>query len=395
MRRWMALLVALFLIANVTFESVGETGKETPLELTINELTDATPEITPIEATVNNGIFRVESGGPQPDILINEIMYAPSDGWGGWSNEWIELYNNGSDDINLSGWSIDSKNIPDVILGAGEYLIIARNDKKFFEYYEGCPCNVVKVAIRLRNSGEVLMLNDSSSNIIDSVDYTPYADAGLAKNNNRTLERNSTGGFEESEVDGGTPCEWNSIMLENQPRIIAYAPESPVYDNENGTRTFNITIDQTANVTWLINGTQVDFDEGVTEAEYTNTSARMGIWNVSAIVENPNGMAMQTWTWYVFSSGESWFTIHLEPGYNLISIPLDDPSITDAQSLIEKINLQGGSCTEVVSWNGTAWLSYAPPNPLNNVEIEGGKGYFVHVTIESDVTFVGTAWETG
>jgi len=177
------------------------------------------------------------------------------------------------------------------------------------------------------------------------------------------------------------------------PAIISFAPPSPVYDNENATRIFNITIDQVANVTWLMNGTQVDFDENVTEANYTNTSAVVGTWNVSAVVENANGTTMQTWIWHVLPAGTSWFTVHLKPEYNLISVPVNDTSITDAQSLIEKINAQGGNCTEVISWNGTAWLSYAPPNPLNNVAIEGGKGYFVHVTVESNVIFTGTAWK--
>ncbi|MBA7532524.1 hypothetical protein ES705_24750 [subsurface metagenome] len=96
----------------------------------------------------------------------------------------------------------------------------------------------------------------------------------------------------------------------------------------------------------------------------------------------------------VMGPEDSKYTIHLKPEYQNISAPLNDTSITDARSLINKINEQGGNCTEFISWNGTAWLSYAPPDdPLNNVTIKGGEGYFVHVTRESDVTFIGTAWE--
>ena len=96
----------------------------------------------------------------------------------------------------------------------------------------------------------------------------------------------------------------------------------------------------------------------------------------------------------VMGPGDSKYTIHLKPEYQNISAPLNDTTITDARSLINKINAQGGNCTEFISWNGTAWLSYVPPkNPLNNVTIKGGEGYFVHVTRESDVTFIGTAWE--
>ena len=49
-------------------------------------------------------------------------------------------------------------------------------------------------------------------------------------------------------------------------------------------------------MTWLINGTIVqDTNTSVTTASYTNTSAALGVWNVSAVVESANGADMQTW----------------------------------------------------------------------------------------------------
>jgi len=83
------------------------------------------------------------------------------------------------------------------------------------------------------------------------------------------------------------------------PSIIGYAPESPVRDIEEATRTFNITVDQTVNVSWQINGTEVQNNKSTKEASYTNTSAVIGTWNVSAIASNPNGTVMQTWIWNV------------------------------------------------------------------------------------------------
>jgi hypothetical protein len=83
------------------------------------------------------------------------------------------------------------------------------------------------------------------------------------------------------------------------PTIISFAPPPPVSDCEGATRTFNITINQTVNVSWLINGTEVFNQTGVTESAYTNTSAAVGTWNVSAIASNPNGTDMQTWIWNI------------------------------------------------------------------------------------------------
>ncbi|KAF5438187.1 PKD repeat-containing protein [Candidatus Methanophagaceae archaeon] len=83
------------------------------------------------------------------------------------------------------------------------------------------------------------------------------------------------------------------------PKIISSAPESPVNDIERAIRTFNITVNQTVNVSWQINGTEVQTNESVTEVTYTNTSAAVGTWNVSAIVTNANGSDMLVWVWNV------------------------------------------------------------------------------------------------
>ena len=84
------------------------------------------------------------------------------------------------------------------------------------------------------------------------------------------------------------------------PTITSYSPaEATVSDTEGATRTFSIATNQTVNVSWLINGTEVQTNEGVTTASYTNTSAAVGTWNVSAIASNENGTAMRTWTWHV------------------------------------------------------------------------------------------------
>jgi hypothetical protein len=94
-----------------------------------------------------------------------------------------------------------------------------------------------------------------------------------------------------------------------QPEVIGAAPDSPVSDISGATRTFNITVDQTVNVTWYINGEQVQFNESVTTADYTNTSAAAGTWNVTTIASNENGTTMQTWIWNVTAAPAATFNI--------------------------------------------------------------------------------------
>ncbi|RCV63531.1 CASH domain-dontaining protein [Methanophagales archaeon] len=93
----------------------------------------------------------------------------------------------------------------------------------------------------------------------------------------------------------------NYIVKPHSPSCTSHAPESPVNDYVGANRTFEITIDQTVDVSWQINGTEVQTNASVTAAAYTNTSAVNGTWNVSAIVTNANGTDMQTWDWTVTS----------------------------------------------------------------------------------------------
>ncbi|HEY9206245.1 MAG TPA: hypothetical protein VIO58_10030 [Candidatus Methanoperedens sp.] len=84
------------------------------------------------------------------------------------------------------------------------------------------------------------------------------------------------------------------------PAITDFNPiTSTVKNNVSDSRTFSITVNQTVNITWFINGTPVQTNNGVTSASYTNTSAALGIWNVTAIASNTNGTDSQMWIWIV------------------------------------------------------------------------------------------------
>ena len=126
--------------------------------------------------------------------------------------------------------------------------------------------------------------------------------------------------YEALSYDNSTPLygrswDWNGVywvlwpegnymircVVDAPPEITSFTPPSPVNDTEGATRTFNITINQIVNVSWRINGTEVYPDKNVIESRYTNTSATIGTWNVSAIVSNANGIARQTWIWHVTS----------------------------------------------------------------------------------------------
>ena len=95
------------------------------------------------------------------------------------------------------------------------------------------------------------------------------------------------------------------------PNITSFAPASPVSDIAGASRTFNITANQTVNVTWYINGYRVQLNESVLKANYTNISAAEGIWIVNATATNTTtGLsASKEWTWRVSVANITGFTL--------------------------------------------------------------------------------------
>ncbi|HJH27401.1 MAG TPA: hypothetical protein C5S37_11735, partial [Methanophagales archaeon] len=107
---------------------------------------------------------------------------------------------------------------------------------------------------------------------------------------------------EEGEEDEEEEEEVGEEVTPGSPKITAWKPAEAVVSNAVGeSRTFNITVNQIADISWQINGTEVQTNESVTEAAYTNTSAVIGTWNVSAIATNTTtGLSdMHTWIWSV------------------------------------------------------------------------------------------------
>lgn len=75
-------------------------------------------------------------------VIITEIMYNPSgpDGviWPEASGEWVEIYNNGHEAVDVSGWRLDDEDAndwgaipPGSVLGPGEAAVVASNPVEF------------------------------------------------------------------------------------------------------------------------------------------------------------------------------------------------------------------------------------------------------------------------
>jgi len=109
-------------------------------------------------------------------------------------------------------------------------------------------------------------------------------------------------GKEEEEDEEEEGVEVGEEVTAGSPNITAWNPAETVLSNEVGeSRTFNIIVDKIADISWQLNGTEVQTNESVTESAYTNTSAVIGTWNVSAIATNTTtGLSdLHTWIWSV------------------------------------------------------------------------------------------------
>lgn len=113
--------------------------------------------------------------------------------------------------------------------------------------------------------------------------------------------------------------------------ITAWKPTDAVVNNtESELRTFNISLNQPADISWQINGTEVQTNESVTAARYMNTSAIIGTWNVTAIATNATSRLsdMQTWIWHVTSKSTVNLTSTPKPEHTsaLVSTPILTPT---------------------------------------------------------------------
>lgn len=144
--------------------------------------------------------------------VINEVMWMGSDI--STADEWLEIFNPDSVDIDLSGWSVTSVNSSGKevvsfrfqtgsVIAAGEYLVIASKaataSRIFHEPY------AVSSVLSLPNTKLLLRLRDAESQIVDEVDDgvgSPFAGAnpsgGEGKASMQRLDAHALGNLKDN-----------------------------------------------------------------------------------------------------------------------------------------------------------------------------------------------------
>ncbi len=88
------------------------------------------------------------------------------------------------------------------------------------------------------------------------------------------------------------------------------------------------------------------------------------------------------------------FKLKLKRGLNLISIPVNDPELRSLDDLTDRI---GPSCVAIVCYDSQQekFVTYTRsmgPDSLNNLPVEGGRGYIVVMNQPAEVTLKGRKW---
>ena len=235
-------------------------------------------------------------------VVINEIHYNPSGAQGSDNDyEFMELYNPGTADIDMSGYSF-TQGVTHVFadgttLAAGAYLLVCKNAS----FYQGPPQNagvdtVTWTSGSLSNGGEDIEIVDAGGNVVDFVDYedgtNDYGDWGTSHDGGGpSLE------LIDATSDNSLAASWQSSWVPNgTPGAVSSVEPTPTV-----TTIYNIQYTDGANGSW---GSSL-------EGEYVETSGivtaidRLG-QNSNFAIQDGSGAWNGVFCWW---AGPSWMEL--------------------------------------------------------------------------------------
>ncbi len=109
-----------------------------------------------------------------PSVVINEINYKSADDFD--PGDWVELYNNSDQLVDLSNWQFhdDNNNFvipPGTMLGAREYLVLCQDLNDFHALFPAVPNAIGDLGFGLSSNGEELRLENAGGTLMDQVEY--------------------------------------------------------------------------------------------------------------------------------------------------------------------------------------------------------------------------------
>lgn len=129
------------------------------------------------DTTNNIMFFPLAVGIPKHNVVINEILYAPS----GDMPEWIELFNRTSQTISLSGWKVSDAGTTRALIqhslptiNANSFAVVTTDTTLFKSYFPNIyPVYEAKFSSLNNTSADAVVLFDERGAVMDSVYYKP------------------------------------------------------------------------------------------------------------------------------------------------------------------------------------------------------------------------------
>jgi len=103
-------------------------------------------------------------------------------------------------------------------------------------------------------------------------------------------------------TDNSTTANFTTPAAGTPPSLSNQSPSTPVTTRYGASITFNATSNQSSNNSWMINNTIVEWDNGTTSPSYTNTTGKIGTWNVTLTAHNSINLSLTnstSWIWTV------------------------------------------------------------------------------------------------
>lgn len=184
------------IIASINLDSLTANNYQIIAQINFPEDQNLTNNIFIKQFTVN------PPGNSHNDIVINEIMYAPSTS----EPEWIEIYNRSAEAISLKNWKLSDASTTitisnsDILIKPNSFLVIS-HDSSILNYYNVASEIIVTSTPLLNNTGDIIVIKDFNESIIDSVSYLPTWGGST---NGKSLERIS------ADEDSNDPTNWGT-----------------------------------------------------------------------------------------------------------------------------------------------------------------------------------------
>jgi beta-lactamase superfamily II metal-dependent hydrolase len=231
----------------------------------------------------NNGDPQTQAtSAPLGSVVFSEIFY-DTPGTDA-DEEWIELYNNTPNTVNIGGWTITDNNgtyatftIPaGEEIAPGTYYTIAANSAGFNALYS-YDADLYGTLPFLNNDGDALVMKDSTGTVIDTVAWEGGASAGLPEGwGSASLPSSPTGSSivrTDVTVDTHTYADWSTAANNGNPQTQGATPGDttpPVISNVLESTVSN----NSATIQW---DTDEDSDSvveyGTSSSNYTMTAS--------------------------------------------------------------------------------------------------------------------------